>query len=106
MLVLIGISVWFSQYWLAERERRRPIEPAMVLIRPEPTGFLMGAPEDDEEAHAPEKPPHRVVFGHSFAIGKYEVTFTEYDKFAYATGRRLPSDAGYGVGRRPVINVS
>ena len=106
MLVLIGVSVWFSQYWLAEIERRRPIEPEMATIRPEPTGFLMGAPKDDEEAYAAEKPPHRVVFGHSFAIGKYEVTFEEYDKFAYATGGRPPSDAGYGGGRRPVINVS
>jgi formylglycine-generating enzyme required for sulfatase activity len=106
MLVLIGVSAWFSQYWLAELERRRPIELKMVTIRPDPKGFLMGAPEDDEEAFPIEKPPHRVVFGHAFAIGKYEVTFEEYDKFAYATGRRLPSDTGFGGGMRPVINVT
>lgn len=106
MLVLIGVSVWFSQYWLAELERRRPIEPEMVTISPESQGFLMGASEDDKEAYAGEKPAHPVIFGHAFAIGKYEVTFEEYDKFAYATDRRLPSDNGFGGGNRPVINVS
>ncbi len=42
----------------------------------------------------------------SFAMGQYEVTFAEYDKFADATGRAKPSDSGYGRGNRPVINVS
>lgn len=41
-----------------------------------------------------------------FALGKYEVTFAEYDRFARATGRTLPDDAGWGRGQRPVINVS
>ena len=41
-----------------------------------------------------------------FAMGKYEVTFDEYDKFAEATGRSKPDDEGWGRGNRPVINVS
>ncbi len=41
-----------------------------------------------------------------FAMGQYEVTFEEYDRFAIATGRSLPADQGWGRGRRPVINVS
>jgi formylglycine-generating enzyme required for sulfatase activity len=41
-----------------------------------------------------------------FAMGKYEVTFEEYDRFAIATGRPLPGDQGWGRGKRPVINVS
>ena len=41
-----------------------------------------------------------------FAMGQYEVTFEEYDRFAIATGRRLPEDQGWGRGKRPVINVS
>ena len=40
------------------------------------------------------------------AIGRYEVTFEEYDKFAQATGRQLPNDGGGGRGRQPVINFS
>jgi formylglycine-generating enzyme required for sulfatase activity len=34
------------------------------------------------------------------------VTFEEYDRFARATGRRLPHDETWGRGKRPVINVS
>ena len=33
------------------------------------------------------------------------MTFDEYDCFAKATGRRLPSDSSWGRGRRPVINI-
>ncbi|MDI3467464.1 MAG: hypothetical protein OJF50_006285 [Nitrospira sp.] len=42
-----------------------------------------------------------------FAIGKFEVTFDEYDRFALSTNRLpLPPDQTWGRGRRPVINVS
>jgi formylglycine-generating enzyme required for sulfatase activity len=52
-----------------------------------------------------EQPVHQVTIK-PFAIGKFEVTFEEYDRFAIATGRPLPDDMGWGRGRRPVINVS
>ena len=52
-----------------------------------------------------EGPQHAVNLA-GFAIGKYEVTFAEYDRFARATGRRLPADENWGRGNRPVINVS
>ncbi|MBI4003059.1 MAG: SUMF1/EgtB/PvdO family nonheme iron enzyme [Nitrospira defluvii] len=52
-----------------------------------------------------EQPVHEVRIK-SFAIGRFEVTFEEYDRFAVATGRSLPGDQGWGRGRRPVINVS
>jgi formylglycine-generating enzyme required for sulfatase activity len=42
----------------------------------------------------------------SFYMGKYEVTFAEYDQFAEADGREKPNDWGWGRGNRPVINVS
>jgi formylglycine-generating enzyme required for sulfatase activity/CRP-like cAMP-binding protein len=52
-----------------------------------------------------EGPRHQVRLP-AFSISKYEVTFTEYDKFARATGRRLPYDESWGRGDHPVINVS
>ncbi|MGB5427997.1 MAG: SUMF1/EgtB/PvdO family nonheme iron enzyme [Gammaproteobacteria bacterium] len=52
-----------------------------------------------------EGPRHRVNVA-AFSAGKYEVTFEEYDRFARATGRRLPYDESWGRGGRPVINVS
>ncbi len=82
-------------------------EPEMVE---RPAGeFWMGSGDDDKEAFDAEKPRHKVTIA-KFAIGKYEVTFDEYDQFAYATGRPLPPDYTVGQvqerGRRPVINVT
>lgn len=53
-----------------------------------------------------EERPVRTVNVRSFAMSVCEVTFDEYDAFAKATKRNLPDDAGWGRGRRPVINVS
>ncbi|MDM8560391.1 SUMF1/EgtB/PvdO family nonheme iron enzyme [Candidatus Parabeggiatoa sp. HSG14] len=52
-----------------------------------------------------EKPVHSVSVNR-FSMGRYEVTFAEYDKFAQATGRKKPDDEGWGRGNRPVIKVS
>jgi len=75
--------------------------PEMVLI---PAGsFRMGDLNGGGYGH--EKPVHRVDI-QSLAMGKYEVTFAEYDAFARATIRDLPADEGWGRGNRPVTNVS
>lgn len=75
--------------------------PEMVVI---PAGqFRMG--DIQGKGFDWELPVHN-VFVSSFAIGRYEVTFVEYDHFAEATGRQKPSDYGWGRGLRPVINVS
>lgn len=42
----------------------------------------------------------------SFYIGKYEVTFDEFDKFTADTGRAANADEGWGRGSRPVIYVT
>ena len=77
--------------------------PAMV---PLPKGtFDMGSPNGEAGRDNDEGPVHRVTVS-AFAIGRYEVTFAEYDKFAQATGRSKPDDEGWGRGQRPVINVS
>ena len=41
-----------------------------------------------------------------FALAKTEVTFEQYDVFARATNRRLPSDQGWGRESRPVVEVN
>ncbi|NOQ78570.1 MAG: SUMF1/EgtB/PvdO family nonheme iron enzyme [Gammaproteobacteria bacterium] len=77
-----------------------PNIPEMMII---PVGsFVMGS----SHGSADQKPPHKVVIKKSFAIGKYEVTFAQYDVFAKATSRKKPDDSGWGRGNRPVINVS
>jgi formylglycine-generating enzyme required for sulfatase activity len=46
-----------------------------------------------------------VTIGRRFAIGRYPVTFDEYDRFCEAKGQEKPADQGWGRARRPVINV-
>ena len=76
-------------------------EPDMVSI---PGGtFQQG---DVEGAGESWRSPVHMVMIKPFELGKYEVTFDEYDRFAIATGRRLPEDEGWGRERRPVIDVS
>jgi formylglycine-generating enzyme required for sulfatase activity len=75
--------------------------PVMVKL---PSGtFQMGS--KNTLPYHDERPQHEVTLN-SFSIGKFEVTFEEYDWFATATGHPLPNDEGWGRGKRPVINVS
>ena len=93
---------------VAERTFRDPLQaggegPEMI---PLPGGsFLMGSPADEPERSSDEGPQREVAIA-PFAMGRTEVTFADYDRFAENTGRAWPDDAGWGRGSRPVINVS
>ncbi|WP_133510857.1 SUMF1/EgtB/PvdO family nonheme iron enzyme [Candidatus Thiosymbion oneisti] len=77
--------------------------PRMVVI---PGGsFQMGSPTDEPGRHTAEGPVHEVTL-RPFAMGRTQVTFAEYDRFAAATGRKKPGDEGWGQGQQPVINVT
>jgi formylglycine-generating enzyme required for sulfatase activity len=80
--------------------------PEMVAV---PGGsFTMGSPAI-EEGHSPsEEPQHTVRIRAPLAVGKYAVTFSEWDACASAGGCNgyKPNDEGWGRGDRPVINVS
>lgn len=65
--------------------------------------FVMGT---DRYAAPNIEKPARTVSVPDFYVSRFEVTFDQYDAFARATGRDLPSDQGWGRGDRPVINVS
>ena len=82
------------------REERAAFEPELAGL--DPGSFKMGSEEGSDD----EKPVRDVTIGYRFAMGRYPVTFEEYDRFAESTGRDRPGDAGWGRGRRPVINVS
>ena len=89
--------------------RDAPFAPELVVI---PAGeFWMGSPEDEKERSEDEGPRHKVRIGRRFAIGRYPLTFAEYDRFCEAKRRKNPDDGGWGrsrrpVGARPVIMVS
>ena len=79
-----------------------PTCPEMVVV---PAGrFRMGC-VSGRNCEDNERPVHEVEVA-SFALGVYEVTFEEYERFVSATRRDRPNDWGWGRGGRPVINVS
>ena len=75
--------------------------PEMVVI---PAGtYNMGSP--NSVPNADERPRHEVTFK-KFAISKYEITFTQYDQYAKATGKKLPDNLYMERDVSPVIFVS
>lgn len=87
--------------------RDGPGLPLMVVI---PAGsFLMGSPKTEEGRDEDEGPQRKVTIARPFAVGKFAVTFDEWDACAKEGGcpsNPKPSDQGWGRGTRPVINVS
>ncbi len=78
--------------------------PEMVVI---PAGsFTMGSPASEPERRDFEGPRHRVTIPRVFALGKYEVTFAEWDACVRDGGcDHRPHDEGWGRGNHPVMNV-
>ncbi|HEY7675400.1 MAG TPA: formylglycine-generating enzyme family protein [Burkholderiales bacterium] len=80
--------------------------PEMVVV---PAGsFTMGSPPDEEgRLDDREGPQRQVTIARPFAVGKFEVTFSEWDACVTDEGcKHRPDDQGWGRGRRPVINAS
>ncbi|MGF1508385.1 MAG: SUMF1/EgtB/PvdO family nonheme iron enzyme [Myxococcota bacterium] len=89
------------------RPARTPPFPVPEMVRIEPGTFWMGSDPDEPGAVQREGPKHRVQIARPFELGKYAVTFDEFDAFCRATGRDLAQDdENWGRGRRPVIRVS
>jgi len=68
--------------------------------------FLMGCTDEQGGDCEENEKPVRKVFVDDFYMGKYEVTFEEYDAFCEATNRGKAHDWDWGRGKRPVIDVS
>jgi len=80
--------------------------PEMVVV---PAGlFTMGSPESEEGRTRFEGPQHRVTISEPFAVGRFAVSFDEWDACVADGGCNgyKPSDSNWGRGNRPVINVS
>ncbi|TYC90892.1 formylglycine-generating enzyme family protein [Novosphingobium sp. BW1] len=87
--------------------------PEMVVVPP--GSFIMGSSEEERHTlgvlamfDTMEEPRHRVTIGYRYAISRYEVTFAQWDACLADGGCNgyRPDDAGWGRGRRPVINVN
>ena len=70
--------------------------------------FRMGSPSQEEGRDDDEGPVHEVRIDEPFAVGVYEVTFSEWEACVNGggCGGRRPTNHGWGRGNRPVINVS
>ena len=75
--------------------------PEMVVVQA--GEFMMGSNDYDSE-----KPQRKVIIARPFAVGKFEVTFIEWEACVAGGGcvsNPRPSDRRWGRGKRPVINV-
>ena len=79
--------------------------PELVLVAP--ARFMMDTGGQDLKQQVHATAPQEVVISEPFAIGRYEITFDDWDACVSAGGcTNQPSDDGWGRGRRPVIHVS
>ncbi len=88
-----------------EREKRTTNGDELIYV--ERGSFIMGDTWGDGFPY--ERPTHEVTLTYDFYIGKYPVTFEEYDILWSATGKSKPDSEKWekwGRGTRPVINVS
>jgi formylglycine-generating enzyme required for sulfatase activity len=80
--------------------------PTMVAM---PVGsFTMGSPANELRREAYEGPQRQIVIRQMFAVGRSEVSFDEWLACVADGGCNAyrPGDHGWGLGKRPVINVS
>jgi formylglycine-generating enzyme required for sulfatase activity len=76
--------------------------PTMIVV---PAGtFMMGSAEG--EGLKEEQPQHQVTISRPFAVGKYDVTFAEWDVCVAAGACPKVSNNAWGRGDRPLILVS
>jgi formylglycine-generating enzyme required for sulfatase activity len=79
--------------------------PEMVVV---PAGsFTMGSPPN-EPRRGSDEAQVRATIARPFAVGKFAVTFAEWDACVADGGCHLygPDDQGWGRDKRPVINVN
>jgi formylglycine-generating enzyme required for sulfatase activity len=78
--------------------------PEMIVV---PAGqFLMGARDGEPGSTPDERPQHNVNFAQPFSVGRFPVTFSEWDACVAARGCSYqPFDASWGRGSQPVINI-
>jgi formylglycine-generating enzyme required for sulfatase activity len=75
--------------------------PVMVVV---PAGsFVMGSPASEKDRNLDEGPQHHVTFARSFAVGRFAVTFDEWNA---CVADRGCNGNNVDRGRRPVTTVS
>jgi formylglycine-generating enzyme required for sulfatase activity len=81
--------------------------PEMVVLPA--ASFTMGSPDHEAGREDNEGPQRLVTISRPLAVGKFEVTFAEWDACVAAGGCKsnpTPRDEGWGQDKQPVVNVS
>lgn len=106
-LFMAGVGTWLWSTGLTAEQAFLQAKSQFMSIHLTPTmeTVLAGTFSQGDNSRSDERPAHEVTIK-TFAMGKYEVTFEEYDRFSIAERMPLLSDQGWGRGKRPVINVS
>jgi formylglycine-generating enzyme required for sulfatase activity len=118
VLVAIGSIAFLAVFALATASAQAPSGSAPASFRdcavcPEmievpPGGFEMGSPDAEPGRYPNEGPRRTVTFARPFAVGRYSVTFSEWDACVAdgGCGGHRPNDSGWGRDKQPVIDVS
>ena len=79
--------------------------PIMVVVPP--GEFMMGSSASEEGYHEEEAPQHVVRIASPLAVGKFPITFAQWDACVADGGCvNLGNDEGWGRGDRPVIGIN
>lgn len=114
---LLGITLmtFISMFAIADDKtsklQKAPKAPIPEMVDIPAGSFMMGninnfKAEGDWGRVVSWEAPVRKVDIKAFRLGKYEVTFAQYDAFAEATGRPKPNDEGSERGQLPVGNIT
>jgi len=93
-------------------------QDGIVMVYIPPGEFMMGQTDEEKKwlidqigekvynsYYTNESPLHKVYLD-GYWMGKYEVTFAQYDRYCNESKIKKPDDEGWGRENRPVINVS
>jgi formylglycine-generating enzyme required for sulfatase activity len=125
-LATLGLSTWLAwsndlpwAYTLTQLKWYAGVRPIPVVVPLPPGRYTMGCMpgRDDVQTlpcttpnpHGPPMPVVDVTLDRPCEIGRFEVTFEQFDHFVWSVRQRFlnyPYDQSWGRGQRPVINVS
>ena len=93
-----------KEHGILKKDISKKSKKKLSLIKPKMVKIIHKKPKKTLKIKMIRVPLGKLTY--QFEIGKYPVTFEEYDMFCEDTNREKPKDEGWGRGKRPVINVS